>query len=220
MNKTIILLTVFFVTILSCQKKECACDIDPKVLIENDSIINEALRREFMDYDGKPFVVDSSKNHYERYWKKFDEPLLGNQKNESYRFSISFLLYNYFKVYRVEKKNNKYKSEIKIYARCMTSGCRGDSLVSQISKEISKIEWQEITNVLEENCFWTMATDIKSDDNYLDGSSWSLEGFKNYNNCTSSSFHAVGRASPDSSGFTVICEKIMELDSLEVQEFY
>lgn len=211
MTRIIILLAVLFFTILSCQKKECNCDFDPKVVIKNDSILNVILN-DVVNVD----VAGKSKwlNYF---WGRYDEPVLHLQKNESYRFSINDLLNYYVKIYRVEKVGKKYKSEIKIFAKGMTENGE-DSLVNHITKEISRLEWQEISDTFEENCFWIMP--IGGNDNgILDGVLWSLEGFKNNHNCTSSNFHGVGRISPDSSAFTVICEKIMELDPLEIQNF-
>ena len=212
MKKARILLTVLFFTILSYQKKECICEIDPKVTIENDSILNVIL-------NGTVNVDVVGKSQWLNYfWERYKEPVLHLQKNESYRFSINVLLDNYVKIYRIEKKGKEYKSEIKIFAKGMAENGE-DSLMNHISKEISKLEWQEISDTFEGNCFWTMPIDVKSDDGYLDGSLWSLEGFRYNNNCTSSNFHGVSRVSPDSSAFTVICEKIIELDPLEIQNF-
>ena len=212
MKQTIIILTVLLFSILSCQKKECTCNFDPKVVIENDSILNVILN----DVINEEVAGKSKWLNY--FWGRYDEPVLHLQKNESYRFLINDLLDYYVKIYRVEKIGKRYKSEIKVFAKGMAKN-GGDSLMNHISKEISKLEWQEITDVFEKKCFWTMPIDIESDDGYLDGSLWSLEGFKKYNNCTSSNFHGVGRHSPDSSAYTIICEKMMKLDPLEIQNF-
>ena len=211
MTKTIILLAVLFLTILSCQKKECTCEVDPKIIIENDSLINVYIN----DSISINPVTKIHRNEY--YWNRFNEPILNDQENESYRFSIVVLLADYFKVFRVEKKNSKYQLYAKEYAVATASTYREDSLVSSISKEISKAEWQSIKNTFEGNCFWTMEVSEKKQ--YLDGTGWTLEGFKNGNNCTESDYHIVYRTSPDSSSFKSICEKIIALDTLDVKNF-
>lgn len=210
MNKTIIILSFFF-TILSCPKKECLCDFDPKVVIENDSLINLYI-------NDSVFINPVNKIHRNKhYWNRFNEPILNDQNNESYRFSIVVLLADYFKVFRVEKKNNHYQLFAKEYAVATTTVRREDSLVSSISKEISKAEWQSVKNTIEGNCFWIMEVSEKKQ--YLDGAGWKLEGFKNGNNCTESDYHIVYRTSPDSSNFKSICERIIALDTLDVKNF-
>lgn len=223
MKKTIILIMILFFAVLSCQKKECNCEINPQIVIENDSIINEVLSRKFMDYDGKPFVVDSSKNHFEAYWNKYNEPILHTRNDESYRLSIVVLLYDYFKLYRTESKKEKYSLYIKEFAVGTTVGTMGrkDSLVTSIEKELTIAEWSKIQNAFEKNCFWNMPTDIKEDDGYLDGSGWLLEGMNKNNSCIDRNMHFVGRNSPpDSSAFMNICEVFMEIDSLDIKDFF
>jgi hypothetical protein len=211
MKKAIILLTVLSFTILSCQKKECTCEFDPEVVVDNDSLINSYINDSIN-------INPVTKIHWNKYyWNRFNEPILNDQENESYRFSIVVLLFDYFKIFRVEKKNDKYQLYAKEYAVATASTNRKDSLVSSISKEISKAEWQSIKNTFEKNCFWTMAVSEKKQ--YLDGAGWILEGFKKSNNCTESDYHIVYRNSPDSSSFRFICEKIIASDTLDVKNF-
>ncbi|MFK7773305.1 MAG: hypothetical protein AB8F94_14250 [Saprospiraceae bacterium] len=212
MKKAIIVLTVLFFTILSCQKKECTCESDPKVVIKNDSLIHR-----YMNVSITPFRDQKREVKLLNYiWDKYNEPVLHIHGVETYRFSIGLFSFgNYFKIYRIGKKGNSYNSETKVFGREITEYGE-DSLIYHVSKEISKIEWQEITKVVEENCFWTIVPDIKSDDQFLDPAwGWRLEGFKNENDCTNSNYHIVTRNYPDSSEFIFICEKIMELDTFK-----
>lgn len=204
-GKLVSLLALWLMHFISCQYKECNCEADAWLLMENDSIIHK--------------LIDTPKTKITNYWNKFNEPSIHLSERESYRFSITVLLYDYFKVYRVEKDSSNYKLHVKEYAVPTTMRDRSDSLVSHRSRIISKSEWLSITDAFEENCFWTMATDIKSDDGYLDGSGWVLEGFKQNNHCTAAQYHLAFRTSPDSSNFRSICEKFMALDSLEVRIF-
>ena len=133
-----------------------------------------------------------------------------------------FLLADYFKIYRIEREKNQFFLHVKEYAVSTTIRHREDSLLSSSSKELSELVWIEITNSIDENCFWTMAVDIEEDDGWLDGSGWTLEGMKDRNSCTNSKFHLIYRHSPygtnDTSDFIDIVEKFMELDSLIVRE--
>ena len=153
-------------------------------------------------------------------WENYDEPILNNEEIESYRFSILVNLYDYFKIYRVEKNKNQYLLHVKEYVVATTSE-RADSLVSSFSRNISESEWAKITDGFRENCFWTMPVDIEKNHGYLDGSNIVLEGIKKNNHCTKSKYHIVGRVSPpDSSAFSAICDKFNELDSLNIRDFY
>jgi hypothetical protein len=202
--KKILILFVYYLA--SCQNQECKCVIDTNLISQNDSTINAA--------------INSPRRNLVDYWNKFNEPAIHQLQVESYRFSITVLLYDYFKVYRVERRGNDYNLHIKEYAVSTTAKEREDSLVSNISKKITKSEWTSIDNAFKENCFWTMSTHIKSDDNYLDGSSWLLEGYKSNSVCTNNKYHIAGRRSPGSSSFRMICEKFLEFDSLNVRDFH
>ena len=97
--------------------------IDTNLIAQNDSIINA--------------VITSPRRNLADYYNRFNEPAINQSQVESYRFSITVLLYDYFKVYRVEKNGNDYKLHIKEYAVSTTSQQREDSLVSYISKKIT-----------------------------------------------------------------------------------
>lgn len=205
MKNNLIQIISICLLILSCQNKECNCEIFEDLIIKNDSIISS--------------IINQPRNEFQNYWNRFNEPVLDNPHKESYRFSITVLLYDYFKVYRIEKNKKVFNLHIKEYAVSTTTRFREDSLVSSYSKEISENGWLSIANSFKENCFWTMPVDIVEDDGYLDGSGWVLEGIKEDNYCTKSKYHLVYRTSPDSSKFVMICEKFMELDSLNVRNF-
>ncbi len=130
---------------------------------------------------------------------------------------------DYFKVYRIENKNRTYNLNVKEYALSTTINSREDSLVSDYTKELSKSEWNQVTRSIKENCFWTMPVDIVEDDGWLDGSSWTLEGYDEENICSESNYHFLYRHSPygtnDTSNFINICEKFLELDPLVIKEY-
>lgn len=191
---------------MSCQANQCNCVLENKLSIQNDSLINT--------------IINQPKNRFEKYWGRFEEPTLNNQNVESYRFSIVVLLYDFFKVYRVEKKEDKFNLHVKEYAVSTTTKYREDSLVNSYTKEITENQWKEIKHEFEINCFWTIPVDIKEDDGYLDGSSWVLEAKNEGNNCTESNYHLAHRDSPnDTTKFSKICDKFLELDSLNLRRF-
>lgn len=205
---SILIISICWLSV-SCQNEDCNCEIDDKLLIENDSLINS--------------ILNQPENGFGEYWKRFDEPILNNQESESYRLSVVVLLYDFFKIYRIEKTKNQYNLHIKEYAVSTTTTYREDSLVNSFTREISKSQWDEFKDEFKKNCFWTMPVDIKEDDGYLDGSGWVLEAGKEKNNCTNSDYHFVYRHSPsgtnNSSKFIMICEKFMEFDSLNIRDF-
>lgn len=179
------------------------------MLIKNDSLIN--------------LILNDPKYDFQDYWNRFDEPILNNQAAESYRLSVVVLLYDFFKIYRIEKTKTQYNLHVKEYAVSTTTTYREDSLVNSFTREISKEQWDELKGELQKNCFWGMPVDIKEDDGWLDGSGWTLEGFNENNNCANSKYHFIYRHSPyatnDTSSFIKICEKFLELDSLNIREF-
>lgn len=192
--------------IVSCQANQCDCELENKLMIQNDSLIN--------------VIINHPEDRFEKYWDRFEEPTLNNQKVESYRFSIVVLLYDFFKVYRVEKNEDKFNLYVKEYAVSTTTRYREDSLVNSFTREITENQWKEIKDEFERNCFWTIPVDIKEDDGYLDGSVWVLEAKNEGNNCTESNFHIAYRNSPDdTTKFSKISDKFFELDSLNLRGF-
>ncbi len=206
MKATSIVIISISLLMIGCQKEQCNCVFEDQLIVENDSIIHS--------------IINQPQNQFQEYWDRFDEPILGNNESESYRFSMIVLLYDFFKVYRIEKVKNDYTLYVKEYAVSTTSKNRKDSLANSIERQISEKQWNEIKEEFERNCFWTMPVDIKEDDGYLDGSGWVLEAKKEENNCTHSNYHLAHRTSPgDTSSFVAICEKFIALDSLKIKSF-
>lgn len=205
MKGTAILLIVLFCVAQGCQDEPCTCEMNNETLVKNDSIINSML--------------NNPEKYYENNLKRFGEPFLSNYDKESYRFSITVLAYDYFKIYRVERDKNEYKLTIKEYAVSTTTKSRADSLVTYHTRLITKSDWLKISTAFEENCFWTMPVDLEREYHYLDGSSWILEALNQNNNCKRPKYHGVSRFSPDSSAFVTICKEFMKLDSLNVRRF-
>jgi hypothetical protein len=203
MQKLLILIFSLSCILLSCQKKECQCNADPVVIRTNDSLIQVIKNRAIKEY-----------------WDRFDEPVLYSQNKEFYRLKITVLLADYCKIYRVEKEGDDHKLYVKEYAVSTTTAFRADSLIRNYSKMISVAEWRNITAAFEKNCFWTMPLDVERNHHILDGSSWLLEGFSPGGNlCTPAQYQLVDRQSPDSSGFTNICDQFIALDSLKITWF-
>lgn len=197
MKANLILTISIGLIMLSCQNQQCNCEYDDRTLIENDSMLNSA-------------EVESA---IEERFTSIGEPILDEVMYESYRFSVRFQLERYFKVYRIEQHENQYHLQVKEYVNYSDTELRNFSTI------LSKSQWSEITDEFEKNCFWTMPVDVRENYGYLDGSSWILEAKKADNPCTESTYHVVGRISPDSSAFLSICEKFMELDSLNTRQF-
>lgn len=192
------------ILIINCSKPKCKCEIDNFIQTQNDSLLAE---------------IKSDENYkLKKYWSRFDEPILEEQKFESFRFSITVLLYDYQKIYRINKEHDKIVLYTKEYAVPTTTGFRNDSLIKEKIKILTNEEWHEIKNSINQNCFWTLPTDVEK--RVLDGSTWILEGYNpNENNCTNLNYHFAYRASPDSSNFKTVSEKIMSLDSFKLKQF-
>lgn len=190
----------------SCQNRRCTCEHDDALIARNDSTINR--------------VVNQSGNSFARYWKRFEEPTLYDSKVEAYRLTVLVSLFDYFKVYRIEHRDDQYTLHVKEYAVRTTARYRPDSLVSSSTRPITQQQWQGIRDAFENNCFWTLPVDIKEDDNYQDGTGWALEGIQARNSCTKAQYHLAHRVSPKGPNpFVNICEQLMAFDSLKVKQF-
>jgi hypothetical protein len=135
-------------------------------------------------------------------FNNYKELPVNSATHETYRF-IYVSSFSGGKVYRIEKINDMYKAVVKTIAN--------DTL--QIIKEfiISKKNWDNITNSLSINGFWTYQTSIKRSG--LDGETWILEGYKPIkDNCTNKNYHYVYRWSPIDKKFIALCNLFEKLD--------
>ena len=190
--------------VISCKEKECKCTMDNVVLYQNDSIIT-AIKK------------DNSLG-IKNYWKRFDEPVFEDLNIEAYRLSITALLYDYQKIYRIERKGRKVNLYVKEYIVPTTIEHRNDSLIRDTMRSLTNLEWGEIKKSLDKNCFWAIASN--TDREVLDGIIWLMEGFNpKKNSCTNLKYHFVNRVSPELSGFKNIGEQIIALDRLELKNF-
>ncbi len=96
------------------------CDIHNDILALNDSLISE---------------IQANDNYKMRkYWNRFNVPILEDQAIESFRFSITVLLADYQKIYRINKKGEVVTLHVKEFAVPTTIEFRTDSLVSESTK--------------------------------------------------------------------------------------
>ncbi len=176
-----ILFTIF---LLSCQENKNPCSLSEgtlKDLNKLDSLL-------------------SIQKHVYRHnaWMKnnYNEPSVMDAKNETYRFTLE-TSFDGSEVYRIEKKDNKYKAIIKVFAY-------GDTIGKYNEFEISKEVWNSISESLNNLDFWTYTSSI--DRKGLDGSSWILEGYKPIKDkCTLRKYHSINRWSPNDTTFISMC---------------
>jgi hypothetical protein len=193
-RETVFILLTLCVNFTRCQNKRCECDIDTKVISKNDSLIK--------NYINLPL---------DEQWAIYNEPNLYEIHNSSYRMTVRESFLNYFRIYRIEKQSKKYT----LYYKGYRTDIRGnDSLITDVSKSITKREWPLIERSFIDNCFWVMPVDIEKNHNILDGIPMTLEAHCETNNCTNANYHFVFRVSPEKSDFISICDLFMELDTL------
>lgn len=176
--------------LLGCQGNKNPCSLSDAVLKELngiDSVINI------------PEVQEMERNWMKQNYK---EPSILHADNETYRcmFRSSF---NGTEVYRIEKKDNKYKATIKVFGH-------HDTIGTCVEFEISKEVWNNITDSLNTTNFWThqYSTHIK----YLDGEGYTLEGYKPIKDkCTLKNYHMIAQASPNDTLFDSMCKLFFRL---------
>lgn len=176
--------------LLGCQGNKNPCSLSDAVLKELngiDSVINI------------PEVQEMERNWMKQNYK---EPSILHADNETYRcmFRSSF---NGTEVYRIEKKDNKYKAIIKVFGK-------HDTIGTCTEFEISKEVWNNITDSLNTTNFWThqYSTNIK----YLDGEGYTIEGYKPIKDkCTLKNYHMIAQASPNDSLFDSMCKLFYRL---------
>ena len=173
--KNLVVLLLLAAFAYSCETSNCHCPIDNAIVVENDSILHNAM----------------SNAYFKGQWAKFDEPILFQQNKEAYRFYYRALPSDLFKLYRIEKNANDYVLYIKEFA--VVDGDNA-TLKKNFSRKLSEAEWSAITQIMGNKCFWTMPVVPKPKKEYLDGTTLIIEGFKpENNNCTQAKYHLVAR---------------------------
>jgi hypothetical protein len=159
----------------SCETSNCHCPIDNAIVVENDSILHNAMNN--VNFKGQ--------------WQKFNEPVLFQQNKEMYRFYFKSSTSDLFKLYQIEKNTNDYTLYIKEFAVIDSDNA---TLKKNFSRKLNEAEWAAITNTIDNKCFWTMP--VKREENHaFDATTYVVEGFKPENNgCTQAKYHLVSRS--------------------------
>lgn len=180
MQRIIIIFSILILAI-SC-KNNVDCGIDPIVIKSNDSIISNVES----DLSGQKWWND--------YLKKLEEPTLKNLKKESYRLMIYNTREESSKTYRIYKTWNSYKLVYKEFGKEDSYGI-ATKLVLNRKSELSKNEWFEFQELLQNIGFWSLP--VRIDRIGFGGTNWLLEGRNpSGNQCTNREYHAVVRWQP------------------------
>jgi hypothetical protein len=176
----------------NCKEPANPCSLSNEVLNDLhrlDSLISiPELRRQDKDW---------LENNYK-------EPSLLDAKTETYRF-IWRSSFDTNKVGKIEKIDGHYSVTTKIFTS------HQDTIGTTSKFDITEREWNNIVNGLVRNGFWTYP--ISDNRNGLDGSTWTLEGYKpEKDKCTGMNYHRIGRWSPTDTTFIEMCELIHKVD--------
>jgi hypothetical protein len=190
MHRIIIIISILTLTI-SCKSK-VDCGIDHLVIKTNDSIISK------VESDS------SGQKWWNNYLSKIKEPNLKTELNETYRLMIYNSMWESSKTYRIYKDSDSYKLVFKEFGGEQIER-QNSTLTSNTVRDLSKKEWTEFQNLLQNTRFWSLPVTI--DRSGLDGTTWILEG-KNPdgNDCTNREYHVVARWQP------LDTMKVMELN--------
>jgi len=176
----------------------CQADRNPCSLSEN-------VLKNLYELDSLIKIPEARERERQGMRANYDEPSMFDAKTETYRFILSSSTYS--KVVRIEELEKKFFATIKEIER--TTG--DPKLTPSVNKfELSKSKWDSIVVNLKNLDFWTYTTSI--DRQGLDGSSWSISGYKPLKDeCTLKNFHVVSRWSPKDTSFIAMCKLFSEL---------
>lgn len=177
----------------NCQNEVCNCPIDAAKIKTNDSIFT--LVKKYRENDS--------------FWQQLKEPYLDTLQNEVFRVYKRGIFDNLIKTHRIEKKENDYQLTIKNYYFG-----KPDS-ISTIIRSISKEQWDNISEKMNEYCFWVMDTKMNRN-GCLDEGVLFLEGYNPNLKCKEiKPYHCVFGSCVDSlKGYKYkeLCGMMFDLD--------
>jgi hypothetical protein len=181
-----------------CCKQKSVCNLDPKLLKSNDSILSKAKKE----------------GVFKQFLNQLKEPELETLKQETYRF-LTIGSFGDYETYRVNKNGDNYSITFKSYYKYFENPITYkqteiDSLTKESTINISENDWSEIKNILNKLHFWELP--VRTKERYLDGTAYIIEGYSlEKNNCTERNYHATTRTSPmDSTLYKSLFNKIIK----------
>lgn len=174
MRSTLYIL-IIYITIVGCTEKPFNCNCNTSFLKENDSILKSTCP------DSLLIKLD----------KRYNQELLKNRYEESYRVYIRHSFNKYFQVYTVVKNNDGATLEVQEYL-----GSSGYSLDNKLdttySIDLTQNEWLNIKKSIDSNCFWSLRFDDGVRNEALDGGEMILQGYQpNKKNCANSDYYLI-----------------------------
>lgn len=160
----------------SCTRNQCPCIVDQEIQIYNDSIVR--------GYYESPLMLPS------RYYFQIDEPNIYHKSEEIVRLEIRTIPGGAGEIYRLEKVRDKYAM---IYKRIKPSYVIAESDTTVLAEEDGK----GFFSLLESSCYENLSSDIKEDDDIINGALYVLEVNKRETYCSMNRFHFVVRKQPD-----------------------
>ena len=173
--RRILYVLILFITILGCKEAPFNCNCNTSFVKENDSIVQAAR------LDSSIIKLD----------KRYNQELLENRAEESYRVYIRHSLNKYFQVYTVVKSEDGATLEVQEYI-----GSSGYSLDNKLDTSYSIIltqnEWSNIKKSIDSNCFWTLRFDDGERHETLDGGEMILQGYQpDKRNCANADYYLI-----------------------------
>lgn len=190
-----------FLILTGCQNRP-DCNVNDRVLKENDSILLDVKVK-------KSFSI---------FLNKMKEPELRSFGGESYRFIIRGP-FGDNEIYRVSKGSDGYVISSKRYLGHFDKNYNWeetaiDSLTDEKKSLIDASKWKEFKKNIDQLNFWTLPVKI-NDNHYLDGTSYLIESYNSKGNeCTNRFYHATVRISPnDTTLYKSLFKRVQKLSS-------
>ena len=172
----VIAILISLLILYSCNRNQCSCEVDQAIQIYNDSIVR--------GYYESPLMLPA------RYYFQIDEPNIYHKSEEVVRLELRTIPGGAGEIYRLERAQEKY---FMIYKRIKPTYVIAESDTTGLSEE----QGEAFFSLLQANCYENLSSDIKEDDEIVNGTLFVLEVNKRETYCSSNRFHFMVRKQPD-----------------------
>ncbi len=166
-------------------------------------------------YENEIYTKDDSEKKislefFNKEMKSYEEPELSNLNCEAFRFTYTVLIRNYTSgIIRIEKKKNVVLIIVK---KLVSKGDYQKEVAETIEKRISVQNWNDLLNSIYRTRYWTLHKKLESDEGYLDGTWWTIEGRRPQAEvCGKRSYHIIARLGHEDGDVADLLEKIVQI---------
>jgi len=183
--------------ITGCYSEKCNCELNNEIIEENNQSLIEIEKSD---------------------WNELRVENYQTFKTDTYRLTI-YPTWTNAEIYEYKMVNGWGDPKISItrYERILDGEKTHLQKIGQTEQiSLSENDWNQFDNLVVKQCFWTMP--IRSNSQYLDGTSWILEVKKGKtNSCSNRDYHIVSRTA-DSPKYFELCDRLLKLANSSKKE--